>query len=146
MRYVNDGVWSTKFDPERTTRTVNLKPKLGEVQRMSFGPNDPPPFYDWEAPAKDKEMRRRGKVEKREGYVGKPKGSKQVLWERGWYIVGMSTTAKDPKMNIEKVLGGLPDFKNERTALQYTVEKRRHILVMSPTFYPEVAGVGIEYS
>ena len=146
MMYLNDGVWSTTFDPERTTRTVDLKPKLGEVQRMSFGPTDPPPFYDWEAPAKDKEMRRRGKVEKREGYVGKPKGSKQVLWERGWYIAGMSSTAKDPEMNIEAVLGGLPDFKNERTALQHTVEKRGHILVMSPKFHPEVAGVGIEYS
>ena len=134
------------YDTERTTRTVDLKPKLGEVQRMSFGPNDIPPFSDWEATAKDKDVRRRGKAEKREGYVENPKGSKQVLWERGWYIVGMSTNAKDPRMNIEKVLSGLADFKNERTALQHTVEKRGHILVMSPKFHLEVAGVGIEYS
>ncbi|CAM9311212.1 unnamed protein product [Hapterophycus canaliculatus] len=58
----------------------------------------------------------------------------------------MSTTAKDPEMNIDLVLGGLPDFKNERTALQHTVEKRGHILVLSPKFHPEVAGVGIEYN
>lgn len=95
--YLNSDEWRTEFDAVLTTKTVDLKPKLGEVQRMSFGPNDPPPFYDWEAPAKDKQMKRRGKVEKREGYVGKPKGSKQVLWEREWYVDGMSTTAKDPK-------------------------------------------------
>ena len=94
--YLNGGEWSTEFNI-LTTRTVDLKPKLGEVHRMSFGPDDPPPFYDREAPARDGEMRRRGKVEKREGYVGKPKGSKQVLWERGWYVDGMSTTARDPE-------------------------------------------------
>ena len=43
-------------------------------------------------------------------------------------------------------LHDLRDFKNERTALQHTVEKRGHILVLSPKFHPEVAGVGIEYS
>ena len=57
----------------------------------------------------------------------------------------MSTAAKNPKMNIDHVLGSLPDFKNERTALRHTVEKRGHILVLSPEFHPEVAGVGIEY-
>ena len=65
-------------------------------------------------------------MEKREGYVGKPKGSKQVLWERGWYVDGMSTTARDAEKNMEQVLGGLPDLKNDRTALQHTVEKRGH--------------------
>ena len=69
-----------------------------------------------------------------------------MLWERGWYVDGMSTTAKDPKMNIDHVLGQLPDFKNECTALQHTVQKRGHILVLSPKFHPEVAGVGMEYS
>ena len=58
----------------------------------------------------------------------------------------MPTTARDPEKNIEQVLGGLPDFKNGRTALQHTVEKRGHILVLSPKFHPEVAGVGIEFS
>ena len=37
--YLNGGEWSTKFDPVLTTKTVDLKPKLGEVQRMSFGPD-----------------------------------------------------------------------------------------------------------
>lgn len=40
----------------------------------------------------------------------------------------------------------LPDFANEKTALQHTVESRGHILLLSPKCHPEVAGVGIEYS
>ena len=65
--YLNDGEWSTKFDAVLTTETVDLKLKVGEVQCMSFDPNDPPPFYDWAAPAEEKVMRRRGKVDEREG-------------------------------------------------------------------------------
>ena len=33
-----------------------------------------------------------------------------------------------------------------QTSRHHTVEKRGHILVLSPKFHPEVAGVGIEYS
>ena len=36
-----------------TTRTVNLKSKLGEVQTMSFSPDIPPPFYACDAPKSD---------------------------------------------------------------------------------------------
>ena len=144
--YLNGDKWSTKYDTNLTTRVVDLTLKLGDVQSMAFGPNDPPPFYDLEAPTKDKTFVRRGKREQKEGYVGKPKGMKQVLWERGWYGDGMSTTSKDPEKNIPMVLGDLPDFKNERSALQHTVEKRGRILLMSSKFHPEVAGVGIEYS
>ena len=59
----------------------------------------------------------------REGYAGKTKGRKQVLWERGWFLQGMSTTATvAPEMNIDTVLDNLPDFKNERPALHHLVE------------------------
>ena len=44
--YLNGGEWITKFDPALTTKTVDLMPKLDEVQRMSFGPEDLPHFYD----------------------------------------------------------------------------------------------------
>ena len=115
---------------------MDLKLKLGDVQSMSFGSNGPPPFFVLAAPPKDKRVVKRGKLEQKEGYAGKPKGIKQVLWERGWYVNGMSTTSTDPKMNIEMVLGGLQDFKNERTALQHTVERRGHILVCPPSFTP----------
>ena len=113
---------------------------------MSFGSTDPPPFLDLTAPPKDKEAAKRGKLEQNEGYAGKPKDIKQAPWERVWYGNGMSTTSADPKMNIELVLGGLPDFKNKRAVLQHMVERRGHILVLSSKCHPEVAGVGIEYS
>ncbi|CAM9883750.1 unnamed protein product, partial [Ascophyllum nodosum] len=74
------------------------------------------------------------------------KGVKQVHWERGWYVYGMSTITKNAETNISRVLSNLPDVRNERTALQHTVESRGHILVLPPKFHPEVAGVGIEYS
>ena len=102
---------------------MDLKPKVGEAQRMIFGSNVPPPFYDWAAPPQDKKAMNRGKLEKKEGYDRKAKGMKQLLWERAWCIAGMSATAKDPKKNIGLVLGSLPDFKNERSSLQHPVEK-----------------------
>ena len=83
----------------------------------------------------------------REGHAGKAKGRKQVLWERGWFLEGMSTTATAaPEMDIDTVLGNLPDFKNVRPALHHLVESSGHILLLSPKFPPELAGVGIEYS
>jgi len=141
----------------------------GETQTMSFPPNAPPPFDACDAPrsdvmgrkVQDKRTKRPpqeagggGSVGPglemsviREGYAGKAKGRKQVLWERGWFLERMSTTATvAPEMNIDTVLGNLPDFKNERPALQHLVESRGHILLLSPKFHPELAGVGIEYS
>lgn len=67
---------------------------------------------------------------------------KQVLWERGLWIEGMTAKAKDAQMRVETVLATLPDFKNERTAHR---GEPGHLLVLSPKCNPEVAGVGIEY-
>lgn len=69
-----------------------------------------------------------------------------MLWERGLWVAGMTASDKDPANNCTTVLRGLPDFKNERSSLQHVVESRGHILVLSPKFHPEVAGLGIEYS
>ena len=147
MMYLNGGKWSTNFVPELTTRMVGCKPKADEMQSMSFTEDAPPPFYGREAPAKDTKVQKaKGKTGVKEVYVGKAKGMRKVLWERGWYVDGMSTITKDAEKNIGHVLDNLPDFRNERTALQHTVESRGHILVLSPKFHLEVAGVGIEYS
>ena len=146
--YLNGEKWSTNFVPELTTRIVDCKVKVGEVQSMSFAEDTPPPFYDWEAPAKDTKVEKanKEKTSVKEGYVGKAKGMGQVLWECGWYVDGMSTITNDTENNIGQVLGHLPDFRNERTALQDTVESQGHILVLPPKFHLEVADVGIEYS
>ncbi|CAB1120843.1 unnamed protein product [Ectocarpus sp. CCAP 1310/34] len=64
-------------------------------------------------------------------------GAVQYLWERGWWKDGMSTRAGvSDEMHVEKVLQTLPDLKNERTALQYLVESRGHILLSSPKVSP----------
>jgi len=62
----------------------------------------------------------------KEGYVGKPKGLKQVLWERGWWVEGMSMSDKvKPENNMSTVLRNLPEFQGEKTALQHTIESPR---------------------
>eukprot|EP00732_Lithocolla_globosa_P002572 Lithocolla_globosa_v1_NODE_1727_length_2377_cov_16.907407.p2 type:complete len:243 gc:universal NODE_1727_length_2377_cov_16.907407:1199-471(-) len=84
-----------------------------------------------------------------EGYIGKPKGKKQILWERGLWVEGMKGPVKgkplDPALNMDEVLRSCRDFREEKSALQALVEGRGHILIMSPKCSPELAGVGIEY-
>ena len=145
----------------------------GSVQSMQYRPSTPddpipsdgPPFDAPDAPVKDfipenhpskmKYVRpKKGqpappRVEVAnivEGYAGKPKGLKQILWERGLWKEGMTKTHVNPALNMEKVLASCPDFVAETGALQELVESKGHILLMSPKYHPEIAGAGIEYS
>eukprot|EP00733_Pompholyxophrys_punicea_P001308 Pompholyxophrys_punicea_v1_NODE_611_length_1598_cov_10.871679.p1 type:complete len:281 gc:universal NODE_611_length_1598_cov_10.871679:73-915(+) len=81
-----------------------------------------------------------------EGYANKPKGKKQILWERGLWKDGMTSGNKNPDLDMDLVLANCRDFKEEKTALQALVEDRGHVLIMSPKCSPELAGLGIEYS
>ena len=57
---------------------IDLKLKPGDVQYFYFREDDPPPFYDLDAPKYDTptdKRNRKGEVVVKEGYVGKPKGS-----------------------------------------------------------------------
>lgn len=148
--YLNDGKWSTQSVVGVTERTVDLKLGVGDTQCMIFEEGAPPPFYACEALPATNKMRETqpGKtMVAHEAYVGKAKGMRQVLWERGLYVDGMSANPKAEKeKRMDLVLSDLPDFKHEKTALQHTVESRGHILLLSPKYHPEVAGVGIEYS
>eukprot|EP00733_Pompholyxophrys_punicea_P000443 Pompholyxophrys_punicea_v1_NODE_122_length_3354_cov_5.345862.p1 type:complete len:471 gc:universal NODE_122_length_3354_cov_5.345862:1263-2675(+) len=81
-----------------------------------------------------------------QGYIGKAKGKRQILWERGLWKPGMTGDHKQESLNIDFVLGSCEDFKEEKGALQEIVESRGHILLMSPKCHPEIAGVGIEYA
>lgn len=94
---------------------------------------DPPPFY-------------KPGLEPAE-YVGKAKGKKQILYERGLWRAGMiekvdedDPKGRDQSMSMDFVLGNCPDFRNETCALQTLVESRGHILVMSPKGHCELAG------
>ena len=72
---------------------------------------------------------------------------RQVLWERGLHVDGMSTGANvAPHMRLDTVLSNQPDFRGEKLALTHLVVSRGHIALLSPKCHPEVAGVGIEYS
>eukprot|EP00035_Acanthoeca_spectabilis_P014851 m.292073 g.292073 ORF g.292073 m.292073 type:complete len:234 (+) comp16233_c0_seq3:647-1348(+) len=108
---------------------VNCRVKDGDVQSMSFGSEPtstgncvhppPPPFYLLDAPPFDvmmnaeklamhnaarvmlKEKEVDACVEKR-GYLGKPKGIKQVLWERGLWKEGMIGLVKKDNAKYEE--------------------------------------------
>lgn len=148
--YFNGGKWSTQFVEGVTEKTVDLKLRVGDTQHMAFEEGAPPPFYACEAlpHTSQKKKNSRGKeVVTHEAYVGKAKGMRQVLWERGLFVEGMSASADAPaEKRMDEIISSLPDFKNEKSALQHTVEGRGHILLLSPKYHPEVAGVGIEYS
>ena len=145
--HLNSGKWSTQFVQGVTEKTVDLKLRVDATQSMMLKAGDPPPFHACDAqPNENTSKTSRGKVVLvHEAYAGKPKGMRQVLWEHGLYAEGMSASAPAEK-KMDDIISNLPDFKNEKSALQHTVEGRGHILLLSPKFHPEVAGVGIEYS
>ena len=97
---------------------VKLKP--GQTQRMYFKEGDKPPFY---APKTPPEL-----------YVGKAKGMKQVVFERGLYDASKNMTEKGRELNGEPVLGtslraaleNCEDFLNETTLLEDLVKERGH--------------------
>ena len=99
-----------------------------------------------------------------EGWVGKPKGMKQIAFERGFIdLENIKLYTKDgPKdedgktidesFSLKKIISGLTDFVEEETLLQ-VMSKRigtsrgMNVTVdRSPKGHPEVAGEGIEYT
>ena len=135
--------------------------KVGDVQSMIFEESDGPPHFEPDAPPHD--------TETKEGYVGRPKGLKQVLWERGLHVDGMiGTIEKDDKKGrdqslsmthvssehdcarlthgVVQVLANCWDFATELTAFQELMISHGHLAEMSPKCHPELAGVGVEYS
>lgn len=122
----------------------------GGVQQCQFTETCAPPhdFFDSGAePPKydimedeEQEDGTTKRVVKVPGYIGKAKGMRQLLLERGLYNDGMNVAA------LKAALDNCKDFKNELTALAKLLHDRGHILLMSPKAHPELAGVGIEYS
>lgn len=77
----------------------------------------------------------------KEEWLNQPKEMKQILIERGLYNPNMNF-----RRDMEGILESLPDFKNEKCALQNLIESRGHILIVSPKCHTELAGSGIEYA
>ena len=97
------------------------------------------------------------------GYVGKPKGLLDVLFERGLLDpqllqggkAGNPTQyARDPKVidgipdesrSLVSMLARCADFQNEPTAMQELTEDLGHVQEKTPKKHPEIAGRGVEY-
>jgi hypothetical protein len=96
-----------------------------------------------------------------EGWEGKQKGCLQILWERGFINPQMTKQEvvryysmngkKDNDGNIivgsnlREIIADLPDFKTEKTLLQYRAEELGVAIDCSPKYHPEIAGEGIEF-
>jgi hypothetical protein len=76
-----------------------------------------------------------------EGWVDKPKGTTQELYERGLLKPGKNTLQK--KSSI--LLKNLPDFTNKLTQLQYIGSLLDVYIDCSPKFHPEIADEGVEF-
>ena len=50
------------------------------------------------------------------------------------------------KNYYKETLANRHDFKTQKPAMQVLLESRGHILLMSPKYHPELAGLGIEYT
>jgi hypothetical protein len=104
-----------------------------------------------------------------EGWIGKPKGMYQILWERGWidatkkfneYSNDGKIHEKDERgevmpqylpMCLRYLLTQCSDFKNEITALEDLARKlslgtSTVKISFTPKYHCEIAGEGIEYA
>ncbi|CAB1096130.1 unnamed protein product [Ectocarpus sp. CCAP 1310/34] len=100
----------------------------GSIQHLVFQPGDDPPMYAPHlAPAE---------------YVGKLKGMRQILWERGLLKDGMSKsggsgTKQDLSMSMEHVLGEQKDFKEVESSLALLMARHGGFCIMLPKYHCE---------
>jgi len=89
-----------------------------------------------------------------EGWLGKPKGIKQILWEQRLLDPNIQNVSKlkknDPndarKVEYSTVLTNCVDFLSEKTCLMYLGERLGVEVDRSTKCHPELAGEGIEYT
>ena len=124
------------LDP-KTKEQVDVKLKVGEAQTSFF----PESLDDFEA--RDYFYVNTEKDVKAEDLVGKPKGMRQLLFERGCLE---SPTAKLTRPDATKLLGNMPDYVAEENKFIRDVRRRGHRAIMSPIAHPELAGNGIEFA
>ena len=84
------------------------------------------------------------------GWLGAPKGLRQVLWERGLIprdgYNKYTKSHKESDFNLVQIMASCTDFLEETNLLQDTLIKRGVIVIKSPKCHAELAGEGIEYS
>ena len=91
-----------------------------------------------------------------EGWLGKPKGSLQVLFERGWLdpsnLSKYTEKGRHDNMgllledtSIKLLMQKQQDFMSELTLLQFHGNKLGVTIDRSPKCHPEITGEGIEF-
>jgi hypothetical protein len=91
------------------------------------------------------------------GWVGKPKGIYQVLWERGFLVPNNLNqytmdggkdqfSVHQPHTSLKYLLGSCRDFQEEESLLQTMGQKLGMTVDRTPKCHCELAGEGIEYS
>ncbi|CAB1096333.1 unnamed protein product [Ectocarpus sp. CCAP 1310/34] len=102
--------------------------KVGDTQHLVFQRGDDPPFYAQHLrPAE---------------YVGKLKGMRQILFERGLLRAGMTKTGgkgekNDPILSMEHVLGEQKDFKQVESSLVLLLRRQGGVCMMLPKYHCE---------
>lgn len=93
-----------------------------------------------------------------QGWLGRPKGAYQILWERGFIDESKGPnyyTMKGRKdkygvpiegTSLRDLLAQQEDFINETTCLQHHAQGMGVEVLCSPKCHPELAGEGIEYA
>lgn len=87
--------------------------RVDDVQYMVFQPNDPPPWWKLMLHQGTFKSGTDGTTKTISGYIGKPKGLKQILWERGMYNM-----QDPPKLEVQRTILGNYDYQHEETALE----------------------------
>ena len=87
----------------------------------------------------------------RAGYVGKAKGLKDVLFERGRidpavnYTMDGNSTGKKKSESLKAIISNCEDFKEETTAMHDLAALLGVEMDKTPKGHPELAGRGVEY-
>ncbi|CAB1115743.1 unnamed protein product [Ectocarpus sp. CCAP 1310/34] len=103
-------------------------PPPGTIQHFTLRRGDAPPFHSpYLRPAE---------------YVGKLKGMRQILWERGLLVKGMSKTGgsgekQDLSKSMEHVLGEQKDFKEVDSSLVLLMQRHGRACLMLPKYHCE---------
>jgi hypothetical protein len=141
--------------------------QVGQTQTGAFAEGDPAPIASPNAPKADEKKwqddaktipdnAKDGTQKVTAGYIGKAKGLKQLVQERGLWVAGMTDDGfhiqagrkvyKGHDKNMRKVLSSCLDYKNEMTALQWLARDMGFVAGSSPKCHPECAGEGVEYA
>ena len=90
------------------------------------------------------------------GWVGKPKGMRQILWERGWIdenniekykkIVVDEDGEIDDEFSLSLLMKTCYDFQNEITEIECMAQKLGVRVMCTTKYHAEIAGEGVEYS